>query len=176
MTTRRVPASPVGGAAVSPARPASCFLQTSLARMRYCWRVSSSTGSRGADARSNHARTRQHEITEASHQVCLADSRAGGNGIRPGEESCVRCARASCSCREFPTSSGFACLGPRHPSASPLRNRKTAAIQGHAPCCYAARRDFCLANSGSISFRMRGSITRATSRMTGTTTLLPNCL
>jgi len=40
----------------------------------------------------------------------------------------------------------------------------------------AANSDFCFAKSGSMSSRMRGFMMRATSRMTGITTLLPNCL
>ena len=40
----------------------------------------------------------------------------------------------------------------------------------------AASRDFCFGSSGSISSKIRGFMTLATSRITGMTTLLPNCL
>lgn len=69
---------------------------------------------------------------------------------------------------------------------SKLRLRILATDAGHHPAArglvhdvhaaQAASSDFCRASSGSISSMMRGFITRATSRMTGMTTLLPNCL
>lgn len=97
---------------------------------------------------------------------CLGNTRSG----LPGSLACSR-KRSPAQCRNLRTSSSGVVFFPRMPDIIRLRVAlsTTSMVQ-------AARSDFCFASSGSIKSRMRGFMMRATSRIMGITTLLPNCL
>ncbi len=98
--------------------------------------------------------SRQHDVRVA-RQLSLVEPIAEAERMQPSADSKLRL-------RILATDAGH------HPAARGLVHDIHAA--------QAASNDFCRASSGSISSMMRGFITRATSRMTGMTTLLPNCL